>query len=108
MYCPECKKEVETERFCIYCGADLAKDNAISAQLHTADNTNVKEKLPKKSALGILAGIGAVVVAAIYTILPVDVIPDITPVLGFLDDLGIDAVALLFAIAKFITRKKKK
>ena len=109
MYCPNCKKDVETEKYCIYCGADLAPEvSTEELQVTKPAKDETADKLPKKTGLGILAGIGAIVVAAVYTILPVDVIPDVTPVLGFLDDLGIDVVALLFAIAKFIANKKKK
>jgi hypothetical protein len=109
MYCPECKKEVETEKYCIFCGADLAPEiKTEELQVKEPAKGEAEDKLPKKSALGILAGIGAIVVAAVYTILPVDIVPDVTPILGFLDDLGIDAVAILFAIARFIARKKKK
>ncbi|MBR6702664.1 MAG: DUF1232 domain-containing protein [Clostridia bacterium] len=109
MYCPNCKKDVETEKYCIYCGADLAPDiTTEELQIKEPVRGRAEDKPPEKSRLGILAGIGAIVVAAIYTILPVDIIPDLTPILGFLDDLGIDAVAILFAIARFIARKKKK
>ena len=109
MYCPNCKKDVETEKFCIYCGADLALEvSTQELQVKEPAKGGKEDKLPKQSNLGILAGIGAIVVAAIYTIMPVDVIPDLTPIAGILDDLGIDAVAILFAIAKFIAHKKKK
>lgn len=37
-----------------------------------------------------------VVLAALYVVVPTDMIPDIAPVLGWLDDLGMTAVALTF------------
>lgn len=37
-----------------------------------------------------------VVLAALYVVVPADMIPDIAPVLGWLDDLGMTAVALTF------------
>lgn len=37
-----------------------------------------------------------VVAAAIYVVMPLDAIPDVAPVIGWLDDLGVATVALFF------------
>lgn len=42
-----------------------------------------------------------------YFILPVDVIPDFTPAIGYSDDLGVLAIAIV-AVAMFIDDKVKK
>ncbi len=44
---------------------------------------------PKAAKAGVL-------LAALYVVVPTDLIPDIAPVLGWLDDLGMTAVALTF------------
>jgi len=41
--------------------------------------------------------------AIVYTMFPADVIPDITPIFGLLDDLGVDIVAVI----NFIKRVKE-
>ena len=49
------------------------------------------------------------VIATIYLVMPVDLIPDIAPVIGWLDDLGIGAVAtgfVLNAVAKHHDRAR--
>lgn len=53
----------------------------------------------KKWLRFILAGI-LVSIAIIYTMFPADLIPDITPIFGLLDDLGIDIVAIINFIRK--------
>lgn len=50
---------------------------------------------------GTIIKIVAVIIAVIYTVLPVDIIPDVIPVIGWLDDLGIDVTALIIAFLKF-------
>lgn len=39
---------------------------------------------------------GIVIMALLYFIMPIDVIPDITPVLGYLDDLGVIAATIRY------------
>jgi len=50
----------------------------------------------------------AVAIGALgYFISPIDAIPDITPVVGYADDLGVIALAV-YSIKKYITTKVKK
>lgn len=46
---------------------------------------------------------GAGLVAAIYVVSPIDIIPDILPVLGWLDDVGVAS-----AVAAFLIRDIRK
>lgn len=36
--------------------------------------------------------------ALAYTLSPIDLIPDVAPVIGWLDDAGVDAAALLYCL----------
>ena len=48
MYCPECKKEVETEKYCIFCGADLAPEiKTEELQVKEPAKGEAEDKLPK-------------------------------------------------------------
>ncbi len=46
---------------------------------------------------------GAGLVAAIYVVSPIDIVPDILPVLGWLDDVGV-----VSAVAAFLIRDIRK
>lgn len=59
-----------------------------------------KPTIPKKVKSIILGALG-------YFILPIDVIPDITPVVGFTDDLGM-VVAALVVVAAYIDGDTKQ
>ena len=50
---------------------------------------------------GMLLKIIAIAVAVVYTVLPVDIIPDVIPIVGWLDDLGVDVSAIVIAFLKF-------
>ena len=60
----------------------------------------------KKSAL-LLTTIGAWVTSAAYTVSPIDLIPDIIPVLGQLDDAFGIIVVLLFTVYSFWRWKRE-
>lgn len=107
MYCPFCGTDAGSGRFCPNCGQDMSK--AEDVQVSGTDDSGKKEaKLPGNTKKGLAAGIAAVIVALIYTVIPFDIINDAIPVVGWLDDLGIDVGAVLFMIAKAIAQKKSK
>lgn len=56
---------------------------------------------PKVAKAGIL-------LAALYVVVPTDLIPDIAPVLGWLDDLGMTAVALTFLASRAARYENKQ
>ena len=60
----------------------------------------MKKKLPKWSAL-------IVIIAIIYDICPVDMLPDITPIIGWLDDIAITVGALLNFYVQYRKRLNK-
>jgi uncharacterized membrane protein YkvA (DUF1232 family) len=60
----------------------------------------------KKSAL-LLTTIGAWFTSAAYTVSPIDLIPDIIPVLGQLDDAFGIIVVLLFTVYSFWRWKRE-
>lgn len=43
---------------------------------------------------------GALVATVVYTVWPLDLIPDVLPVVGFVDDLGFWAVMVMIATAE--------
>lgn len=45
------------------------------------------------------------IIAAVYTVIPTDIIPDVVPVVGWLDDIGVDGL-LVFAFIKSYTKKR--
>lgn len=112
MYCTNCGKEVkDDDNFCSGCGFNLkAEGNAQSPAegvYALPENQTSGKKLSKKNSTGIIYGLGAVAAALIYTLLPTDIVSDIIPVVGWLDDAGIDFAAVLFAVSRFIAGKKK-
>ncbi|MDR1695762.1 MAG: DUF1232 domain-containing protein [Endomicrobium sp.] len=67
-------------------------------------NAATPEVVKKKSRLSFAWII--LLVAVIYTISPADAIPDVVPVGGWLDDIIINAAAILNLIIKYRKRNK--
>ncbi len=63
-------------------------------------------KDPNASVFGKGLVVISIVSAAIYTLSPVDAIPDVIPVLGWLDDIGLIAFATAFT-ARVVVKYKE-
>ena len=61
--------------------------------------TKTKKETPEKKKLKLFDWI-LLVLAIVYTVIPVDLIPDILPILGWSDD----AIALLVAVLNIIRK----
>lgn len=48
----------------------------------------------------------AIVVAILYGASPVDLIPDIIPLLGFVDDAGVVGILLVIALRLYLRRRR--
>lgn len=64
-------------------------------------NTRIDMTEQKKKRIGIGA---SVIVALLYVLLPTDLVPDIAPVVGWIDDI----VVILIAVANALRLMKKK
>ena len=59
----------------------------------------------KKLASSTAGKLVLLVVAIVYTAIPVDLIPDVIPIVGYLDDLGLDATAICLIVSSFLNKK---
>ncbi len=46
------------------------------------------------------------ILAGVYTVSPIDILPDAIPVLGWMDDLGVSAFAVLNVVQQFTSNQK--
>ena len=116
MFCPYCGKDAGESNFCPNCGKDLRnfdysmikrEDNGADDTLNDKVNKKIKKAMATKNKRDIIAAVIGILVMVVYTLLPTDIIPDIIPPLGWLDDGIIDAGSLVMIISSIISYKKR-
>ncbi len=116
MFCPYCGKDAGESNFCPNCGKDLRnfdysmikrdetrKDDSFTGKV----NEKIKKAMTTRDKRDIIAAVIGILIMVVYTLLPTDVIPDLIPPLGWLDDGIVDAGTLAMIISRIISYKKR-
>lgn len=103
-FCPQCGYELmDNDRFCNNCG------NLVPNRQHSMINRNKESyeviEATQKGASPIQKGISVALFVAslIYAfVLPIDFVPDVVPIAGWLDDIGLVIITGLNVIQQYI------
>jgi len=95
--CPQCGEvQDDSAECCLSCGASLLGDDTGATRANNAAYIHEAKPIEQKTPwYNRIPWWVIVAVAAAYGISPIDIIPDIIPVAGLVDDGGIFAVAAL-------------
>ncbi len=101
-FCPKCGSEInENDRYCYNCGNPINNHQSAIVQ----GNTNHSREMTQRGAspLQKASAVALFVASILYSfVLPVDVLPDVVPVIGWIDDAGLLLVSTLNMIQAYI------
>lgn len=115
MFCPKCGNDAGNSKFCPECGTSLQEISITNIE-HSKDlnsatlkvSNDVKKAIATKDIRDIVLAILGLLVILVYTISPVDIIPDVVPGAGLIDDGVIDLGSIVMIVSRFISYKKRK
>lgn len=107
-FCSQCGfKLMDNDRFCHNCGNPISDRQQIIISRNEDSNTIIETAQNGASTLKKGLSIVFLIVSLIYAfVLPIDVVPDVVPIAGWLDDMGLVAIAGLNVLQQYIQDQK--